>query len=1735
MLNESGKTATDRHLPGEDVHSLRLQLTERLDAAGANFRETHRRTIIVVDGLDHVDRDYSGPDNLLSELPRPEELPTGVVIVVGSRTLNTLNIYARQQIADRQSEIDLMHHRLSPKSVLAICRRSHVTKDLPIEVHDRIVDLSGGHPLALSYLLNRIRETEGSPFEALSDAPPYTGDVAADYLALWTEIEHDDHIVEILSVCSRLRVGFTTQWLAEWNEPAVLRKFRRNLMYLFRHECDGLRFFHDSFRQFAADRTALVDELNPDARADAHAHSRIADLCAKSAERRVKDERIFHLYYAGRSDEVLNLCHQQRFRNQSIELRSPSLIHEDIALALDTAAERQDVLAMLRCQFSLVELNQKTLELENVNMPLLFCNAGLVEHAIEWSGRDHERVPLAHAYELAATLGKSSNPAGRRIFDMIDHYGTDDPNRTPVSGTEDEAAVAWTRAAVLFRPLTIVIDVISREVADHSVSRQRVAQRRRHNWSRYRQMIDALIDELSSQDDESGLTTIDSSLDGQLTQLKGSTSERDSCDEPQANREPNQKIATVIDLRVRLLIVLVERAAAADLINSHLRALLLTLSDGPRFVSTILDASEVLARYGIRDESDRLMGELPYRNAISVDALSYGGQRNAISCHFRYWRLRHLLAPSAEEVPDSVPQVTDLAEGTEVDRRQPERADIEAMELAARVDSAVRQLGRFDAATISGQPVTEHAIWTAISAMLSIFPSRYTQRTAAVIQISQRKSELFTIMSIVARNYGHGLPQRLSDTLTQRFQSQREQWPIQLRLDLGDELRSAGISVPWYRSALAEWETNLSSESVEIRLDDAANLVAYYGREGDQESARRLVLSLIPMAFGVGFRKDYQFDSWVSWIGKAIRGQGGEQYIEHAAWLARLIIAVDPMTEGAPASAATDLPAKVVPANPMAAVRIFEYLVRHRAVDHLRSLASLVCELLSQTGADGIATVELAADITAQLLAPASNQAYPRLASSLVSAVESVGGGQKARTLAKSVASRTDIYALPTTRNEWRRGLGLPSIESEQDDSTQPARRPSNDDDYGALVLSDGRRIARDDVASHIQSIDDIIALRRDEARDSSFSWSPVIEHHNPGDHNIQELIALFDDGSKFSLDALVSLSQHAERNGDFDTALRLADTVLRAADGTSWSRHFGGTLQSAAAVAVRLGGHDVRVSTYKQLARELSSSGWLPRMLLDELDVLIESLGTQIDPATVWLEIRTHLEGIALSLKLPDPSVLADHGCHWWMMHHNSDRRATTHSSTPTVALAELLVGHLSHPTWLVRDASTAIIIRALVKDIDEVAHALARFAQPDASDDTLERVGRCLAGARSGAGRAVSIALQPLEQSLASHSSQVLRDLSIDPSRRIHRSLSPLYRLVFPPQTDKLIGSDPVLLEPYRALYGILANETDIELSSLNAIALKYASDALATLPREETIKTTIHDISQIQHSYPSVRLAASRSAFGRILADVRDAGLFDHLPPRVRLLFRTVDMHALTRLPIGRPRLFPSPPPSGHDQNAHTWRDEIEDRLSQYVAASTCGDLSLIGARSHLTVLNWGHLEEEFLCGAAIGFNDSTEDVFVTSQYSITIGDLPTFFCRAIPRGGEPLIIENLGYTFHQLRADYLSFRPDLAASLGWNPATDQPSAWLTTTGDLAVETIWWTDGWWGRVGPAFDNTEAEGQAVIVTDRGLAEIVALFGPITRHFRLTRGGRDDGTRVESLSVERCLPLGVSERTGGS
>ena len=1717
MLSEHG--ATGHELPGNDIEALRRQFADNLDAASQKYQHTGCRTIIVVDGLDHVDRDYSGNDGLLEELPHPREIPDGVLFVVGSRTRDLLRADARQQLLERNAVVDLEHHRLSPAAVLEICSRSSVTKALQPELHQRILELSGGYPLALGYILNQLSESDGiSAREVLAALPAYAGDIAIVYATVWDEVEDDNDIVEILAVCSRLRNGFPTAWLSEWTSFRTVRTFRRKLSYLFRCHQDRWRFFHDSFRQFAADRTAWGDAQRPDELEEKRIHKRIADLCAEAADGRIADEQLYHRFYGEQCDEVLALAQQTTFRDQFRRLRSPELIRQDITLALDVAAVRSDVLAMVRLLLALVEVTQRASAIGNVNLPILLYEAGLAKEAITWCGDDNLQVPLAHAYELAEKMGKVGDSEGRRIFEAIEHNGIVDREHS-TAGEQDDAALAWTRAAALFRPLNGVIAAIRNQLEAGPES----TPMDWHAWHRYVRMNAALIDtvavrngELALTDIDSALAEIDSALAEHVEQLTDDRSRREKVGGGKFDESDwNRYVAGLTDLRVRAQAILLERTSTTAAARPFLDRLLSTVRDVPLFDWTMLDAAELLVRHGILNDAAALLDRTQYGNALTVRTLGDDRHPDTIRCHFRYWRLRYLLASSEDQVPESIPPNSDTPAGNQIPRDAFAHKDAGTIELVARIDAAARKLGRMEAAVDSGPPVPPTEVWNAVVSMFYIFFPAGGRSGSRDFSIVQKKSQLFAIIIDVA--YRYGLLERLSEALMHWFEDRPAQWPLKLRLDLASALRSTGATAPWYRQTLREWEDAASSESVEMRLEYMADLVFRYTQDGEKETARRIVRSLVPMAFGVGYRKDYQFDDWVSWLRKALGQRGGDQYIEDAAWLARVIAAAEPMTEGAPGSTAIHLAPAVVPADPVAAVRIFEYLVRHGTIDHLDGLATLVGALVTHAGSEDLAAVDLAADITAELVAPAGNRAYRELAEALIRAAETVGGREKRARLAKSIANRTDKFALSTLRKGWRQGLGLEAAEEEYERDGR-----SSDDDHGALVLSDGRRIARENVASRIKNVEDIVALRRDESGDSRFDWSSVIRRQELTNEEIQRLIGLFD--GRFSMSVHIALAEAAERKGERETALGIANDILKAADGESWCRQFSEGRQDAAAVAVRLGGQEARVSVCRNLAHALGVIRWLAPMLLTELDKLIAILDPGLGAEEIWPEVCTYLKGIAETLELPDTEVLSDHGCYWWMSAPSKDRRAAVEGSSPETALAELAVGHLSHPAFLVRDASTAIVIRALGNEFEAVAEALGRFAQPGSSDDILERGGRCLAGARSRNGYVVPASLQPLEMILANHPSQIMRDLSANPPSLGRRPLSPLYGLDLP----RPMESKSVFLEPYQLVYKLLSDRLGLNPDAVLAVATRYASEALATLPDPEAVRNALASSSNIQFTYPLVKFAAARSAFGRVLSDLKDAGLLEYAPPEFRRLLRTVDIDALVRKAEGRPKIVPDPPPAGHDQTVSRWSDEIENRLEEYIAAATQDDQVLIGARCRLQALNWGHLKEEFVCGTIIGTEPPTEDDFFAFRRGMFLKDLASVPIAESPKGREPLIVENPGYWFDQIRADLIAFRPELAAKLAWIADPGRPGCWFTADGELGVEIIWWVDGWYGRAGPVFDNTGAEGHAVVATLPALAEIEAVFGVTTRHFSLTRRGREDGIEMEPVTTARSSPLTI-------
>ncbi|MDE2862271.1 MAG: hypothetical protein OXL33_02335 [Chloroflexota bacterium] len=1137
---------------------------------------------------------------------------------------------------------------------------------------------------------------------------------------------------------------------------------------------------------------------------------------------------------------------------------------------------------------------------------------------------------------------------------------------------------------------------------------------------------------------------------------------------------------------------------------------------GPLTIASLLQLAEILAAEGRNNQAAHLVDRLPFSEELTSLDLADLHPDDLIEQRFRYWRLCFLLSDQSLGLHDDQSSSAAAPTLDEIPQDVMSGRDFEETQLAINIDTAIRDLALRDVEFDSDRPDCRTSLWDAIEPMLSLFPTSSWPTNPIISSIRMRRAELIGLAADIAAKHGGELPQRLSDALSRRFEAEPTNWAPLLRMNLAETLRNASASVPWLEQSLRDYEGGADAEDVQQRMAMFEELAHFHARLGNEHEANRLANAAVQDAFGIGWRKDYQLDSWIKCLESALAESADESLVEDAAWMARFVSTIEPMTEAAAANAGVRLPGAIARSNPGAAVRAFEYLVRNGSVNHISALAGLVRVLVDQLDSDDVAAIEVAADLTGELIASAATIAYPDAAAAVVSAAKESGDPAKAAQLAQELAASTDKNALSSAREEWRRGLGLPA----EIHSGRRTGGQGGPDDYGALVLSDGRRFGSDDVASLIDDVGGILDLRGKEDRESKFDWSGIVDDVPLSVDDVRNLFKAFEDDPKRHQFVLAALAESAESMENTDWARRIAGTVWEKAPAEGWARYGGGARRRAAGVLIRIDGSDRLAEVCRDLAGFALSQSWVPHMLTYGFGEIVRAVDPNISSVAVWREVRVYLAGMAQFLNLGDPKVFEDGGRRWWLDSQNGDSRAPSHRPSPSIAIAELAVRHLSHPSSLIRAVATTTVIRALDAGNADVMQALARFAHPDASDEILEAAGRCLAGSKLADGDTLPEELLPLELTLANHRCQIHRDLAVVEHQRVLRNLKPAYRLALP--SGPALQDSPVRI--FELHYRLLAYECGLEFDAVRRVAADYLNQALREVPARARVEGALRSTG-MRHAFADPDYVASRAAFGRVVADLRDSGLLANAPDQIQDLLRTFDIDAFRWMPVDRPDFIPEPNHNETRSGSNDWLSAIDNRLEQYVRAGSLKGQVLIGAKIRLGTLNHDRLAEWFECGAIVGGHPNADRSFDRG--------LPLRLCALVeptpaqtPSAGDCLIFENSAVNFNDPRCEWISFRTEFAAALNWAPVADKPGSWRTRGGDLAVETVYWVDGRLGRAQFAPDDTQSEGFAVVVTDSGRAELSDAFGPILRRFRIERSGRTDGAETETRSAIRNSPL---------
>ena len=138
---------------------------------------------------------------------------------------------------------------------------------LPGQVRD-LIELSEGHPLVLTYMIQDLRDLETEPDEEarhnlaghlLTSTTEYHGSIDQRYLHyLGTLAKDDEAVFAILGTVCRLRIPVHLEWLETWVESAAVTRFADLTHTFFRRDGNEWTFIHNSFRRFLVDQTAMV-------------------------------------------------------------------------------------------------------------------------------------------------------------------------------------------------------------------------------------------------------------------------------------------------------------------------------------------------------------------------------------------------------------------------------------------------------------------------------------------------------------------------------------------------------------------------------------------------------------------------------------------------------------------------------------------------------------------------------------------------------------------------------------------------------------------------------------------------------------------------------------------------------------------------------------------------------------------------------------------------------------------------------------------------------------------------------------------------------------------------------------------------------------------------------------------------------------------------------------------------------------------------------------------------------------------------------------------------------------------------------------------------------------------------------------------------------------------------------------------------------------------------------------
>jgi len=392
-----------------------------------DWKANGKKTLIVIDGIDHIEREQHPMRSLISDLPLPVSIPEGVLLILGSQPYQLELLQTEIKVALREPGRTIEMKLLTRAEIDNMLSRREDYSELAPQLKDLIFERCGGHPLGFQLVLNALNSASSDKLNILENFPDVTGEIETMYESQWKRIVMSSGLHHLTGLLSRINVilNFTCirTWKDEHSFQEAVDSFQKDFYYLFTNESETRwYFFHNSFRLFLQRKTAEFRPGEYSKDRDKKWHSELATYCLRDSANPDGWDSVYHLLAAGEETRMLGSINADFFRDQFLNFRHPDGIIQDIKLCLLSALRNNHLERYVEYQLigSEIESRMEYSESEEIVKALLALQNGEAATRYTRMGR-HLNIEFSNALALIpAFVAAGLNQEAKVLIEIAD-------------------------------------------------------------------------------------------------------------------------------------------------------------------------------------------------------------------------------------------------------------------------------------------------------------------------------------------------------------------------------------------------------------------------------------------------------------------------------------------------------------------------------------------------------------------------------------------------------------------------------------------------------------------------------------------------------------------------------------------------------------------------------------------------------------------------------------------------------------------------------------------------------------------------------------------------------------------------------------------------------------------------------------------------------------------------------------------------------------------------------------------------------------------------------------------------------------------------------------------------------------------------------------------------------------------------------------------------------------------